>query len=187
MVSENDVDIKQLKSDLSLALEDLLSAADLDREDVMVIGCSTSEIIGKKIGKASNLELAEELFSVIENKLRAEEIYPAFQCCEHLNRALVVPGELFANSDLEEVTAIPAPDAGGAMGAAAYEKLNEAVVVESVRADAGLDIGDTLIGMHLKEVAVPVRGRVIKLGEAHITMARTRPRLIGGQRARYPS
>ncbi len=187
MVSENDVDIKQLKSDLSLALEDLLSAAELDREDVMVIGCSTSEIIGEKIGKASNLELAEELFSVIKNKLEAEEIYPVFQCCEHLNRALVVPGELLANSDLEKVTVIPAPDAGGAMGAAAYEKLDEAVVVESIRADAGLDIGDTLIGMHLKEVAVPVRSRVIKLGEAHITMARTRPRLIGGQRARYPS
>ena len=182
----SDFDIDQLIRNLDMAMDDLLQKANLDANDIVVIGCSTSVIIGEKIGKNSDLDLAQELLPVILENLSEDNLYPAFQCCEHLNRALVVPEDCQVQYDLEKVTARPIPGAGGAMAAAAYERLSSSVLIEEVKAQAGIDIGDTLIGMHLQSVAVPVRTRITSLGRAHLTFARTRPKLIGGNRADYP-
>ena len=83
------------------------------------------------------------------------------------------------------VNVVPQPKAGGSFATAAYAAFSDPVAVEHIRADAGMDIGDTLIGMHLKEVAVPVRLSVKTVGEAPLVCARTRPKFIGGCRAVY--
>lgn len=182
----SELDVDRLKRNLNMAIEDLLQKAKLSSGEIIVVGCSTSEILGEKIGKESNLDLARALLPVILENLSEPDIYPAFQCCEHLNRSLVIQKKCFEQYKFEEVTAKPHPGAGGAMAAAAYEKFSQPVVVENITAQAGIDIGDTLIGMHLQSVAVPVRTRITKLGQAHMTFVRTRPKLIGGKRANYP-
>lgn len=168
------------------ALETLDQKFPFSSDHLLVIGVSTSEIMGKPIGTDSSLSVAADMFSVFEAWGRARGVHLAFQCCEHLNRALVTTAETRRKFHLEPVTVRPVPKAGGAMATIAYERLPEALCVESVRADAGIDIGDTLIGMHLKAVAVPVRPPERQLGSANITMAYTRPKLIGGPRAAYP-
>lgn len=167
------------------ALE-LVEAAGLRSGQILVVGCSTSEIAGRRIGSAGSTEVAGAVFDALAEVTGARGIFLAAQACEHLNRALVVSRECAARYGLEEVTVIPVPRAGGAFAARAFAE-PEAVVVEDLRAQAhaGLDIGQTLIGMHLRRVAVPVRLRVRMVGDAVVTAARTRPKLIGGERAQY--
>jgi len=157
----------------------------LQKDDTIVIGCSTSEVIGKEIGTSSTKDVANIIFEQISELAKASDTHLAFQCCEHLNRALVVERKTLIQKRLTEVSVIPTPEAGGAMAAKAYEKFNDAVVVETIQAEAGLDIGQTLIGMHLRPVVVPVRFRQNKIHHALITGATTRPKLIGGRRASY--
>ncbi|WP_425430484.1 TIGR01440 family protein [Desmospora activa] len=165
--------------------EELLRHIGLDKRHLLVMGVSTSEVSGARIGTAGSDEIAR---AVWEGARRVQDRYGyhlAFQCCEHLNRALVLERTTAEQFLLPPVTAVPVPRAGGAMAAYAFRHFQEAVLVESIQADAGFDIGDTLIGMHLKPVAVPVRPTDPRVGAAHVTMAKTRPKLIGGARAVY--
>ena len=152
---------------------------------VLAVGCSTSEIAGGVIGHASAPELGEEVARAVLDECAAHGVTPAFQCCEHLNRALVLERDALERLRLNEVCAVPWPKAGGSCASAAYRMMREPVLAEEIQADAGIDIGDTLIGMHLRAVAVPVRLSLRQIGQARLVCARTRPRLIGGERARY--
>ena len=165
------------------AINELVNIAKLKKGDIFVVGCSTSEVVGSKIGTDSNPDVAKELFEGIYGVLKSKGIYLAVQCCEHLNRAIVV--EKDAVPFAEAVNVIPQKKAGGSLATVAYASFENPVVVEHIKADAGIDIGNTLIGMHLKEVAVPVRLSVNKIGQANIVCARTRPNFIGGIRAIY--
>ena len=167
------------------AAEQLVAAAKLKKGDLCVVGCSSSEIVGENIGKGSVFEVGQAVFDGIYGVLKQNGIYLGCQCCEHLNRAVVVEGEYAAAHGLEEVNAVPQPKAGGSWATAGYRAFEKPTVVEKVRANAGIDIGDTLIGMHLKEVAVPVRLAVRQIGQANVVCARTRPKFIGGCRAVY--
>lgn len=166
-------------------ITELLDQAKLQPGMVLVIGCSSSEIAGRRIGHGSSMDSAKAVFEGIYPILEERGIELAVQCCEHLNRALVVEKELAQRKGWEIVNAIPQPHAGGAFAVTAWESFGEPVLVESIVADAGLDIGGTLIGMHLRRVAVPVRLSLSKIGEANILCARTRPKYIGGERAVY--
>jgi uncharacterized protein (TIGR01440 family) len=157
----------------------------LKRGQVLVIGASTSEVAGHRIGTAGTTEIAAAIYEAVERSAAAYGFIPAFQCCEHLNRALVVERDAAERFGWEEVSAVPVPRAGGSMAACAYRRLAAPVLVESIQAHAGIDIGDTLIGMHLRRVAVPFRTSVKQVGQAHVTAAYTRPKLIGGERAVY--
>ena len=150
-----------------------------------MVGCSSSEIIGKRIGSGSSLEAAEAVFEGIYPVLQEKGIYLAAQCCEHLNRAIILEREAAERWDLSIVNAVPQPKAGGSFATTAYLHMISPVAVEEVKGQAGMDIGDTFIGMHLQAVAVPVRLSVRQIGEAHLTCARTRPKYIGGERACY--
>ena len=152
---------------------------------VLAVGCSTSEIAGGVIGHASAPELGEEVAHAVLDECAAHGVTPAFQCCEHLNRALVLERDALERLRLNEVCAVPWPKAGGSCASAAYRMMREPVLAEEIQADAGIDIGDTLIGMHLRAVAVPVRLSLRQIGQARLVCARTRPRLIGGERAHY--
>lgn len=163
--------------------EELICAAKLKKGDIMVVGCSTSEVAGAKIGTNSDPELAEKIFRGIYSVLKSKGIFLAVQCCEHLNRAVVT--EKAAVPNAEPVNAVPQKKAGGSLAAVAYSSFENPVVLEEIKADAGLDIGGTLIGMHLKKVAVPVRLSVSNVGRANIVCARVRPKFIGGVRAVY--
>lgn len=178
-------ELKAIKKDFITVVEELLKVSKLKEGDILVIGCSTSEIVGKTIGSGSAPDIAVEFIDSIMPIIKKENIFLATQSCEHLNRALVVDESCAHKYNLAPVTVVPYPDAGGSLSAAYYSYLDNPVVVEEIQADAGLDIGDTLIGMHLKKVAVPVRLSVEKIGSAHVTAARVRPKLIGGERARY--
>lgn len=164
---------------------ELLSAARLQKGELLVVGCSSSEIIGSKIGTDSQPEVADAIFGGMYEVVKENGVFLAAQCCEHLNRALVVEGEYAKAHGLEIVNAVPQPKAGGSFATAAYKGFEQPVLVEEVQAEAGLDIGATLIGMHLKRVAVPVRLSVSRIGEAPLTAARTRPKYVGGARAVY--
>ena len=169
-------------------LMELLEAADLDTGDILVIGCSTSEIMGKQIGSSPADEAGEAVFSAVHPLLRERHIWLAAQCCEHLNRALVIEKEAAVLYGLPQVTVVPVREAGGSWAAWAYRHLANPVVVENLdcrKAAAGMDIGETCIGMHLRPVAVMVRPEKPWIGEARVTMVRTRPKLIGGPRAQY--
>ena len=166
------------------ALE-LLNAAKLKKGSLVVVGCSSSEISGSRIGSDSRPETAEEVFSGIYEVLKENGVFLAAQCCEHLNRALVVEADYAEAKGLEIVNAVPQPKAGGSFATAAYRGFGQPVLVEAVRADAGLDIGGALIGMHLKHVAVPLRLSLDHIGEAILLAARTRPKYVGGARAVY--
>ncbi|MGB9866296.1 MAG: TIGR01440 family protein [Bacillota bacterium] len=181
----SDVDLNEIKHQLKQALDGLLSVARLKPRQILVVGCSTSEVLGKRIGSSSSTEVAAALLEVLMETAERHGIFLAIQCCEHLNRALVVEEECAELYNLEPVTVYPVPKAGGATAAMAMEMFNNPVVVESIKAHAGIDIGDTFIGMHLRAVAVPVRLPIKSIGHAHLTMARTRPKLIGGERAVY--
>jgi uncharacterized protein (TIGR01440 family) len=167
----------------SLTVAEIIEKASLGKGDILVVGCSTSEIIGDRIGTNSAPEVAAEVFDALYSSAKKSGVYLAFQCCEHLNRAIVIERE--AASGLEIVNAVPQPKAGGSMATAAYKAFGDPVVVEHIKADAGIDIGLTLIGMHLKSVAVPLRLENNRIGEALVVAARTRPKFIGGARAVY--
>lgn len=168
------------------AMLELMDAAMLKPGQLVVVGCSSSEIMGQKIGKGSTPEAAQAVVGEILPLLRERRLYLAAQCCEHLNRALIVEREAAEKFGYEIVCVRPRPKAGGSFATAVYEAMDDPVAVEFVRADAGLDIGNTMIGMHLKHVAVPLRLSVKTIGEAPVNAARTRPKLIGGIRAEYP-
>ena len=172
-----------LKAQARGAMEELCQAAGIRPGQIVVVGCSTSEICGAKIGTDSNPEVARQVFEGLYEAAQAHGAYLACQCCEHLNRAIIV--ERAAVPFSEPVNVVPQPKAGGSMATAAYSRFADPVAVESIRADAGLDIGGTLIGMHLKQVAVPVRLQTKTIGEALLLAARTRPKFIGGARAVY--
>ncbi|WP_270568145.1 TIGR01440 family protein [Bacillus sonorensis] len=177
--------MKNLEQTWTSILEEFHTEAGLRADQVIVIGCSTSEVAGEHIGTSGSEDIAAAIYSGLETLQQKTGAALAFQCCEHLNRALVVEKETAEAWRLPIVFAVPVPKAGGSMAAYAYKKMKEPVLVEQIAADAGIDIGDTFIGMHLKPVAVPVRVSENKLGEAHVTLARTRPKLIGGVRAVY--
>ena len=168
------------------AMAELLELADPPAGSPVVVGCSSSEIMGSNIGKGSAPEAAEAVYEAIAPLLAERGLYLAAQCCEHLNRALIVERAAAEKFGYEPVCVIPQPKAGGSFATAAWKHMSDPVAVEHVRATAGLDIGCTLIGMHLKEVAVPLRLGVKRVGEAAVSAARTRPKLIGGRRAVYP-
>ncbi len=153
--------------------------------DVAVIGCSTSEVIGEKIGTSGTLEVAQQIFDGLNSVFAEKGIYIAAQCCEHLNRAIIIEKEKAESLGLERVCVVPHPHAGGSFATAAYHTMKNPVAVEEIKADAGIDIGTTLIGMHLKRVAVPLRLESNTIGEAKLSAAKTRPKYIGGERAKY--
>lgn len=186
-MKEGDVFMEQVTKHINHIVDEWLEIGYLKEKDIFVVGCSTSEVAGERIGTSGSEKIAEQLFKGLQRLKQEANIHLAFQCCEHLNRALVVERETMSQFKLEEVTVIPTPSAGGSMATHAYEKMEDAVVVETINADAGIDIGDTMIGMHLKPVAVPLRFQQKTVGQAHVTLARTRPKLIGGQRAKYPN
>ena len=177
--------LAQVRQETVNAVTELLQCAALAAGDVFVVGCSTSEVGGEHIGKAGSLEIAEAIFTGLAPIIRAQGLYLAVQCCEHLNRALVVERELALTRNLEIVCAVPHEKAGGSLATMAWSQFADPVLVEEICAEAGLDIGGTLIGMHLRHVAVPVRLAEKRIGEAPIIAARTRPKLIGGERTRY--
>lgn len=179
-MSDSDISINARET-----LKELLAIAKLKPKEIVIIGCSTSEIIGKRIGSASNLEVANELIDSILPIIKESDLFLAAQCCEHLNRALVVEEACAKMYGFEIVSVVPHPKAGGSFAAVTMERFEHPAVVETITAHAGMDIGDTFIGMHLKKVAVPVRVAIKSIGEAHLTLARTRPKLIGGERAKY--
>lgn len=176
---------EQIREQAARAVSELLEAADLKAGQILVVGCSSSEIVGEKIGHGSSLEAAEAVFEGIEPILREKGIYLAAQCCEHLNRAIIVERACAEAYGLDPVWVVPKPKAGGSFATTAWNRFSDPVAVEQIRAHAGIDIGGTLIGMHLRVVAVPVRLSISKIGEASILCARTRPKLIGGARAQY--
>jgi uncharacterized protein (TIGR01440 family) len=165
------------------AMKELREKAKLRAGSIVVVGCSTSEVVGAKIGTNSNPDVAGEIFRALHDYAGENGLFLAIQCCEHLNRAIIT--ERRAVPFAEPVNVVPQPKAGGSLATKAYAGFDDPVAVEEIRADAGLDIGGTLIGMHLKRVAVPVRLKTEKIGEARLNSARTRPKFIGGIRAQY--
>jgi uncharacterized protein (TIGR01440 family) len=177
------MNLNDIKESVFSAASELAEKANLKAGAVVVVGCSTSEVTGGVIGKNGSLEAAEAIFEGLSNALLPKGIFVAAQCCEHLNRAIVVERELGKNYEI--VSAVPKMHAGGSFATTVYKQMKDPVLIEEIKADAGLDIGATLIGMHLKRVAVPLRLDVKKIGEAHLFAAYTRPKYIGGARAEY--
>ncbi len=176
---------KELKVQLTEIVNDVLAEAHLKKGDLFVLGCSTSEVVGGHIGKNSSAEVGQWIIRTLKELLDPKEIALAVQGCEHLNRALVVERTVAEAKKFEIVSVIPALHTGGACSVAAFEQFNDPVEVEHVIGQAGIDIGDTSIGMHIKHVQVPVRPRLKTLGQAHVTALRSRPKYIGGPRANY--
>ena len=177
--------IEKIKNDARIAISELIKQSGIKEGEILVIGCSSSEMTGGSIGKNSAPEAAEALLDAIYPIIKEKGIYLAAQCCEHLNRALIIERECAEKYNLEEVCVIPQPKAGGSFATAVYNRMTSPVAVEAIKAHAGLDIGSTLIGMHLKSVAVPLRLSINHIGSAYIVCARTRPKFIGGERAVY--
>ena len=175
---------EEIRQQAEKACEELIETAKLAEGDILVVGCSSSEVMGLRIGKGSDINAAEAVYEGIMSVIRPRGIFLAAQCCEHLNRAVIVEKAALPEKT-EIVNVLPQPKAGGSFATTMYHRAENPVAVESVRADAGMDIGDTLIGMQLKSVAVPVRVSVKSIGEAHLVCARTRPKFIGGERAAY--
>lgn len=177
--------LRKIKEEAAKVTKELLLQAKLDKGDILVVGCSSSEVVGEKIGTFSSVETAQAVFEGIYEVTLENGIFLAAQCCEHLNRALITEKEVAKRERLTRVNVIPKPKAGGSFAATAYERLKEPAAVEHIKAQAGIDIGDTLIGMHLQEVAVPVRTTLKQIGNAHVVCARTRAKFTGGARAVY--
>ena len=176
---------EEITAQAKQAVTEILEKANLQKGSVFVIGCSSSTVAGKSFGTASSMEIAQAVFDGIFPELQKRDIHIAAQCCEHLNRAIVTEKAVSAAQNREYVNVVPQPKAGGSFATITYRTLKEPVVVEHIKADAGIDIGGVLIGMHLKEVAVPLTLSVKNIGEAHVTSARTRAKFIGGERAVY--
>ena len=163
----------------------LLEAAKLETGALFVVGCSSSEVLGERIGTGSSMDAARAVFEGVYPLLQERGIYLAAQCCEHLNRAIILEREAALRYGYEPVNVIPQKKAGGSFATTAWAAFSQPCAVEHIRAHAGVDIGDTLIGMHLRDVAVPVRLAIASIGEAHVVCARTRPKFVGGERAQY--
>ena len=179
---------ESINAQANAAIDELLEAADtLKKGDILVIGCSTSEVMGKLIGTGSSVEAAKAIMDAVLPKIKEHGLYLAVQCCEHLNRCLVVERECMEKYDFEQVSVKPALHAGGAWSVQAMQQFTDPVVVEDIkmRARAGIDIGGVFIGMHMRPVCVPIHNENTKIGCANVTMARNRPKLIGGERAQY--
>ena len=179
------MDLNEITASAAQAVTELLDAAHLAPGSVFVVGCSSSEILGKTIGTASSMDAAQAVIAGILPVLKQRGIFLAAQCCEHLNRALIVEEELIRRDRLEMVNVVPQPKAGGSFATSVWAAFDHPAAVEYIRADAGMDIGSTLIGMHLKPVAVPVRTSISKIGAAPVVFARTRAKYVGGPRAHY--
>ena len=176
---------KQITRQARQAAVELLAVAGLQKGDVFVVGCSSSEIVGGQIGHDSSLEAAQAVYEGIAPVLAERGVWLAAQCCEHLNRALILEREAARAYGWEEVCVVPRPHAGGSWATTCWKRFAHPVAVEAIRAHAGMDVGGTLIGMHLRRVAVPVRLSLDHIGKAILLCARTRPKLIGGERAKY--
>lgn len=172
-------------SDAKRVVNEFLEQVILKEGNLVVIGCSTSEIASRRIGSYSSAELGDAIFTAMYEEFQVRGLYVAAQCCEHLNRALIMEEEAAERYGYEAVNVMPMPKAGGSFATAAWKHMKNPVAVEHIQAHAGIDIGDTLIGMHLKTVAVPVRIAHPSIGGAHIVCVRTRPKYIGGERAHY--
>ena len=179
------MELETIKEQARQAMTELVAAAKLRPGDIVVVGCSSSEVGGEKIGTASSVETAEALFDGLYPVLQEKGLYLAAQCCEHLNRAIILEREAAERERIPIVNVVPQPKAGGSFATAAYRNFKDPVAVEHIRAQAGLDIGGTLIGMHMAEVAVPVRLSLKRIGEANLLCARVRQKFIEGERAHY--
>lgn len=177
--------MENIENQAYLAACEIINTAKLKKGQILVVGCSTSEVIGSKIGTDSSPETAKEIYKGIARAAKENDVFVAAQCCEHLNRAIIT--ERAAVPNAEYVNVVPFPKAGGSFATAAYADFKEPIALEEICADAGLDIGFTMIGMHLKKVAVPVRLENNRIGEALVLAARVRPKFIGGERAHYNS
>ena len=177
--------LSEIRREAEAITRELVDVSGLSSGQVLVVGCSSSEVTGNRIGKASVPAVADAILDGMLPVLCEKGIYLAAQCCEHLNRAIIVESDYAEKMGLDPVCVRPVPKAGGSFAAACYGRFKDPVAIEHIKAHAGLDIGGTLIGMHLREVAVPVRLYTSKLGEANIIAARTRPKYIGGERAVY--
>ncbi|GBG95909.1 TIGR01440 family protein [Lactococcus termiticola] len=179
------MDLQKIKDDTKIIIEDIIDRSGIKAGQLFVLGLSSSEVNGGLIGKASSAEIGEAVVGVIYETLKKRDIYLAVQGCEHINRALLLEREAAKKFAYEEVSVIPQLHAGGAGQVAAYKLFNEPVEVEQITAVAGLDIGDTAIGQHVKHVQIPLRPLIHELGGAHVTALKSRPKLIGGERAVY--
>ncbi len=175
--------LEQIRTEAKAAAEQIIEAAHLHQGQILVVGCSTSEVSGHKVGSHSSPEIGQAIYDGLHEALAPRGIYLAAQCCEHLNRAIIVEQEAVPFAEICNV--VPQPKAGSSFATAAYHAFRHPVAVEEIKADAGLDIGGTLIGMHMKRVAVPVRLEQKHIGEAILLAARVRPKFIGGDRAVY--
>ena len=182
---ENRSLLDEVRQQAAAAAGELAEAAHLRRGQIVVVGCSTSEVVGKKVGSWSTPEVADAIFEGLHSVFAPMGVYIAAQCCEHLNRAIIIEREAAEQYGWEEVCVVPRPHAGGSWATTCWKQCKDPVAVEEIRAHAGIDIGGTLIGMHLRRVAVPVRLSLSKIGEANILCALTRPKIIGGERAKY--
>ena len=182
-----DIDINKIKSEIEQSVRELIDIAKLEEEDIFVVGCSSSEIAAHMIGTYSSEEIGKAVFTTIKSICDEKGIFLAAQCCEHLNRAVVVEKKCAQRYGLTRVNVVPVLKAGGSFGTAAYNGFENAYAVESLerKATAGMDIGDTFIGMHMRDVVVPVRVHTDRIGNAHATFARTRAKFVGGDRAVY--
>lgn len=181
------MNLEELQRQTQQLLLDILEKSQIKRGQIFVLGLSSSEVAGGQIGQASSLEIGEIIVKTLLDELNERGIYLAVQGCEHLNRALVVERELAEQKDLEIVNVLPSLHAGGSGQMAGFKYMNDPVEVEFITAQAGIDIGDTAIGMHIKHVQVPIRPQIRELGGAHVTALTSRPKLIGGARASYTS
>ena len=175
---------EDIKEQARTAAAELVETAKLKKGDIFVIGCSSSEVVGLRIGRGSDINAAEAVYEGVMSVLEPKGIFLAAQCCEHLNRAVIVEKDALLPGT-EIVNVVPQPHAGGSFAVTVYKNAKCPVAVEEIKADAGMDIGGTLIGMQLKKVAVPVRLSIKQIGEAPLICARTRPKFIGGSRAVY--
>lgn len=185
--TDTNFDINKITEETKKVVTELLAEAKLEQGDILVVGCSSSEVDHHQIGTFSSAEIGQAIFDTIHEITNQAGIYLATQCCEHLNRALIVEKKCAKEHNLTIVNVVPQLKAGGSFSTAAYAGFEKAVAVETIQANAGIDIGDTLIGMHLRPVAVPVRTKQSAIGDAHVVCARTRYKYIGGERASYES
>ena len=182
------IDLQVIEQESCLAAMEICEASGIEAGQIFVVGCSSSEVLGDRIGTATNVNVAEAIYNGIVPVLKERGIFLAGQCCEHLNRAIVIEEEVLERYGFEQVNAIPQPNhAGGAFATVCYQRMEKPVLTESIRmqATAGIDIGGTMIGMHIHPTVVPLRISLRKIGEAAIICARRRPRYIGGSRAVY--
>ena len=180
------MDLNELKNQTQALIDDVIMQTEIQSGQIFVLGLSSSEVNGGRIGKNSSAEIGEVIVKTIYDSLKARGIYLAVQGCEHINRALAVERALTElHPELEVVSVVPQLHAGGSGQVAAFKFFEDPVEVEHITAFAGLDIGDTSIGMHVKHVQIPIRPEIRELGAAHVTALKSRPKLIGGERAKY--